>query len=1656
MGQNTQKIVADGFFSAIDIVTDKKIADAGFDKTISAEIIEVIDASIGKYKVKYQDVNFVACSENTNVTYKKGTMVNILLPKGDMSSENKQILGASVRLGAVYVNEPDADIVYVKNGAGCLQKMPNNEFLFFKISELQAQESQVLYLNEKDENGNPIKHNIMPINEEEVRQYLRNSSSMLFSCQLKTDIDNKIRRKGKYGIRITLRMESDPIKPKDHETFKVFEFDTDDVIGSPYNLPVWANQEKVFDLDKGNFENIYKIEIFAKGFDISQGDGYIYFQDINLFGANALDKDAVASGQVVIATPKGKFFNDGVKEIDLEAKVYFGGKLAKKSEQNYDIYWFRKNPLIFETDEQFNKVGRTGWACLNTKTADQWLSAESIHKLKAEDCLAKETVFKCVIVSAGMQYDSAELTVYNSNANYECSIDASQSVYFTNDIGSVELTAKLIDAKDAAKKEIVEGIKYQWTKTDLSKNTQVLTTNKKLTVDAKDVNIQTTITCGVYETKNGSLLATADIVLHNEARAPEYTLLVVNGKQTFKYDTNGYSPVHPANEHQTPILPLSFEIYDRKGQRVKDEIVAEKCKGKIRWLIPKTDNTLLDLKKYKNSDVTGAYYVESNMTLDFTVKDRYLYSANQNQIQLEVEYIKDDGKPYHLSSVTEFVFVKEGMQGTNGTDAVCWVSHPAANSLFLEVPYSFYNSYTYGIQGDKDKNILTMNTFVNNELTIKEQDEKKEGNESLPENLKPTDPSKSEFKILSRTILVENSDGEEEDVANNEMCYTIKDDKTLSVNRRVYAESEDSKVPYFELSDFSTTYFTNIIQGKATVDNKECTNVLPIVTTFYPIQKDIINNVQLKTDYYFKLKPNSGFLNVQYETNGKYPKYNQENPFEIEVYEVTEHIENKPEVQKTKLLDPKIEEDSKKLAQFEFTWSCSTLFDSLQQDTLAKYKCRAKVKNTYDSYSYAQAIWVTITKDGKKLAIVHIPVYFYLNKYSNAAINAWDGNGIEINNDKGIILSPQVGAGYKEGDNGFTGVIIGTKEIHENEEKSTNETGLFGYNNGEQTIFLDAQTGKSEFGLKGKGQIIINPGNITDENNTPHATITGGNYTGPSEVEKKSAEVEEGTIGTGLCINLTRPSIDFGSGNFNVSPRGYITAKGGGEIAGWKINDNAIFSKNGNGKDTTNSQNHSEADVGMSSDASGATLKKGSFIALGKDKPLAFWAGQTKFMVAHDGTLKATSAAIGGGTEKDNIIYIGIAKDKNNKDTSAIYSGKTSFKGIEKKIEGTNEYRYETSNGFYLGADGLSIGKVLSGGVSYGNAFEADRDGNVHFLSGKIGFDPKNPDFDDTKTNNANYWTIDKNAIRYGAKKGYNTKEKGIYIGTDGIGLGKLEETSGESKSAFYVDANGNMHGGSVTVTGGSFSIGKETKATDKDGNIIPGTESTVFHVDSKGNLITHSITAVGGQIGGWTIGATQLSAKGITIDSAGSISAAGEGGHRWEIDYAGNAFFNWITANGGTIAGIDISKNEKGEPTGLSAGTTSKGKSGFKIKSNGGFSATNADIEGVITAKSFNFNDNLGHYLNMGITTDHPKISGLNVENGGIAMDGEHGISNCPNIGHSKEIIMSSKGDVKVECDGGLYLRGGTGTKSIYIYSGGSFKNLFEYIQGVVNGTIV
>ena len=98
-----------------------------------------------------------------------------------------------------------------------------------------------------------------------------------------------------------------------------------------------------------------------------------------------------------------------------------------------------------------------------------------------------------------------------------------------------------------------------------------------------------------------------------------------------------------------------------------------------------------------------------------------------------------------------------------------------------------------------------------------------------------------------------------------------------------------------------------------------------------------------------------------------------------------------------------------------------------------------------------------------------------LNRFGNSAINDWNGNSVQIDKEGGTILSPQVGAGTKN-NNRFTGIVMGAAK----EANATKAAiGMFGYNEGQRTLFLNAENGAAIFGKlgseQGSGQIIIDP-----------------------------------------------------------------------------------------------------------------------------------------------------------------------------------------------------------------------------------------------------------------------------------------------------------------------------------------------------------------------------------------------------------------------------------------------------------------------------------------------------------------------------------------------------------------------------------------------------
>lgn len=122
----------------------------------------------------------------------------------------------------------------------------------------------------------------------------------------------------------------------------------------------------------------------------------------------------------------------------------------------------------------------------------------------------------------------------------------------------------------------------------------------------------------------------------------------------------------------------------------------------------------------------------------------------------------------------------------------------------------------------------------------------------------------------------------------------------------------------------------------------------------------------------------------------------------------------------------------------------------------------------------------------------NIPIYVGINPYGSATLNKWDGS-LVVDNKNNYILSAMVGAGHKNTDNTFTGVIMGDYGKLEDNNVSNSRTGLFGFDAGVQTFELNTN-GTATLGRMGAGQIIFD-GNQGVIKSNGWTTESNGAYT---------------------------------------------------------------------------------------------------------------------------------------------------------------------------------------------------------------------------------------------------------------------------------------------------------------------------------------------------------------------------------------------------------------------------------------------------------------------------------------------------------------------------------------------------------------------------------
>ena len=1416
------------FLDSYEILNDKKVNNANFDKTIQGTIIDCKDPSVGRYLVRYQDSTIEAYSVSPSVDYPKGNLVYISVPQGNMKNQ-KTILGSAKQLGTNYIEE------LIQEDTFDATKNLLQTDLEISLSSYQSEDT------------------IIPSSfTEGLQGEIRNANFLKIKGKVRTNLVNQQKRDGRYGLKITLIVRNNATGIEEEQDYY---FDSNSFAGNPYNYETAITQEVSHPLDGVNFVRVKSISKFVQGFPLQEEgkEPDIFLSNISINGSYKLSDAEKATVGIVLEAPYGYTFAESSKPSGsiirpIKANIRAKGKLVDLDRQNVEIYWFKADPRVTPTHEDYLKYGGSGWKCINPEK----LSNSSIEIPMDMVQYNRENLFKCVAVYDNKTF-SKQFTIYNYDAKYEVSIESTEGVNFAYSTGHPNLICHVL--KDG--EELNQGIRYQWKsinsqninedlndtdtsqyqkkskemkqiefivntdeeaywnqqikKVEAIKHTQNIYNytqedyigeeheiydnptqeNPNLTWQQRydelkdftsnfeksqrvegniiyNLNLYKIIDYTTFYCScfiGDELIGTAKIIIYNQAAAlAGYNLVINNGDQVFLYDQNGMSLQSAAIDQPYNISDLSYTLI-YNGVPIDEQQLAFAIPT---WKIP-LKNTMIEM----GQKTSGDYLYKKGSTLTFDVSNKYNVSNSNNDIYLTLQY-----NDQTFTTKTNFTFNKQGGIGTNGTKYQFKIV-PNKNILY----FSFNGGYKSGSNSIE----VIPQMWYNGKQTQKNFNVSWEVLQD-----------KTALDKWSNLVLV-NQSGQDA-IKNKKGVFRTEGFTPLSNKHK----QQDS-------------YLGNIIKATTVQNGLNYYATVPISTVFYHINDNNIN---------IEIPDDAGFKYVTYKNDGTNPSYNELKPFEVDIYKTIgsqkENISNK------------------KSEQFNYEWKVLPQGKSALE-IISTNNNTAEIRPK-DNFSKAgnqvtNAVLIQIKKGKNPFATIHIPVHMMLNRYENAALNDWDGNTIDIN-DNGYILTPQVGAGQKDNNNRFTGVLLGTERT-----SGGDKVGLLGYAAGARSIFLDAKSGKAEFGIETDNRIVIDP-------SQNKAIIQSGNY----KVGK-----------SGMLIDFSTPEIKFGSGKFEVSSKGHIHAAGGGDIAGWQLDNNALY-KGGVriSSDNNKSDNNAIQVINNSIDSK---------------KPV--------FSVNYQGFLHSERGDIAGWTIDSNKLF---------KDNVGMAS--------------TGTHAFWAENSFYVNHDGYLFSKYGKiGGWNITNDRLINDKGNVGMSTGitignLTGVCFWGGTVSSSNQINLNFWVTNSGILhaKYGQIGAWKIANGGLY--SDGTG-------GSNEQNIYTYDKKTNTY--SVvkrTKTSSGIKSNDANNYTYKNtsGGVYVGADGIrfgdYFHVTQAGGLY-----ATGGKIGD------------INIDGSG-LSA-----NNWRIDGSGTAYFTNAYINGSNIVQCALSGRSSGG--GVSGGGMRMGSGG-------------------------------------------------------------------------------------------------------------------------------
>ena len=1059
----------DSVINAIDIIVNKAVSEANFDRTITGTVIACEDEAQGLYRVQYQDAVYKVAAVNPSIVYIPGTQVYILVP-GNNFGTDKKIIGSVKSSTGIVQDATRSGDRYSTIGKSCSYLLTN--LLEYSSGKMGALYHEVLY-----DKTSPYTQPLQ-IDNDSLATYIKNENAthLQVEASFQTNLSDK-QRKGNYGFIIYIE---NYFPDKKNTYINKLQFSSDQMEGTPYRYTNFTNRKVSFEIDKNYFIGVNKVIFYGSDFEADKSEVVdIRVKDINI-SISEVNNGYSNPYLLLFKTPNGTIFKKDIDSLKIDSDFYVNNVLITNKEK-LKYAWFVENNSITSSHKDFSTLGGVGWEDLK-------ITESSIDFLKSQ-VLTERIKIKCVCTYEE-NHGEQELEIINQDNSYKLDIVSTNGEQLDDTKKITNLECQITPPQG-----VNETYKYYWVMGDETDyNTfSAITENVYKDSDIKDMSNKT------KAAMTQRLLARIDEKIVDKFSSINVDLLTT--EEDKKEDVSKLITYYGGSTYQSLKNNIIFHIENigtpyMEGNKIynlsaQNSSITKKKTYKCsvvkvdgdKEVLIGTDIIVLEntstgktetLKKlvlvndsqhfkYNSSGVSPTSPTAANKTtikpLKFTLRDKEGNALTDEQLKTECsilwsfaadekgtmlrpklkegETITPVNGRYEIKNTLELDFnIADKYDNQASNNQITLIVIYQGSEYSASTNLSFNKEGAAGTNGTEYTCLIMPN--IDNATSFKEYPTYSFGVDGaiLDSCWNFTPKSDEPFKV----VLYNNSEEVKKDKTywkmlshSGESNFKIKELNTTDNTRSTYYGETELN---FETQMYKTVGSDkvlisnpeNLLQATVQKNGKTYFSTLPIVTVKYQTE-----------GYTVRMKPGSGYTDVVYSSGGINPQYNNNSPFEVQVLQ-----------------------GEAELSSFSCIWKNNEFFSS-PDDSSATYSHKRTFIpiGNYNGLAVHTALECDVKVEDVHIATLHFPIHFRLNIYESNSTNKWNGNSIDINDKEGVILAPQVIAGAKDSDNSFTGIFIG--EVHKDD---SSQIGLFGYKSGAPTVKIDAETGNTSFGPK--------------------------------------------------------------------------------------------------------------------------------------------------------------------------------------------------------------------------------------------------------------------------------------------------------------------------------------------------------------------------------------------------------------------------------------------------------------------------------------------------------------------------------------------------------------------------------------------------------------